>query len=408
MNPAIIDPHASSTLAGLYLHIPFCKQRCTYCDFYFVTTRTSHVAFENALLTELEHYAPQFETETFDTVYLGGGTPSLLPESSLARIVGAVLDHYHIADDAEFTLEANPEDASLDYLRGVKSLGFNRLSIGVQSFFEEDLQFMNRSHSSGDAAAALEHAEPSGFDNISVDLIFGLPDQPAEHWAAGLQRIVEAGVPHISTYGLTVEERTVLHKQVERGLVQPLSDEEMSDRFLFTMEYLNEHGYEQYEISNFARPGYRSRHNQQYWNHVNYLGMGPSAHSFRRAGRSGSSATRWSNVRNLRQYETLLGSHQLPLEGRQRLTLEDLASEHVMLRLRTSDGLDLRTLESEYGVDLLSEKIDELAWLESEGFIDPIRNSLVRLSLRGRQLCDSVTRKLLPVPSTHARPSSHR
>ena len=252
---------------------------------------------------------------------------------------------------------------------------------------------MNRSHTAEQAEAIIPMARQAGFENITADLIFGLPDQPMEYWAANLQKMIQLEVPHLSTYGLTVEERTPLFNQVERGVVRPLQDEDLADRYRFTMDYLREHGYEHYEISSFAKPGHRSQHNQIYWQHANYLGLGPSAHSL--WWKTGSLAERWANVRNLRQYEALLEARQLPLDMREVLDLDTLANEYIMLRLRTSDGLDLNHLEHRYGVDLLLEKTDELAWMESEAYIAPIRNGIVRLTDSGKLLCDALTSKLL-------------
>ncbi|HEX7070988.1 MAG TPA: radical SAM family heme chaperone HemW [Rhodothermales bacterium] len=387
----------------LYLHIPFCRQRCTYCDFYFVTTAGSHAPFLSALQVEIEHYAAEHGAKPFETLYFGGGTPSRLADAELADIFGALYQGFAITDDAEVTLEVNPDDASVDYLRGLRALGVNRLSIGIQSFYDDDLRFMNRAHDAEQSAAVVEMARAAGFDNFSVDLIFGLPDQPAEYWAANLQRVVEAGVPHVSAYSLTVEDRTVLGNQVRRGLVKPLTDEAMAERFRFTMDYLREHGYEQYEISNYALPGFRSQHNSRYWDHTNYLGFGPSAHSFWRRGLPRPSAQRWANVRNLKQYEALLQGHQLPIDFRETLSLGELADEYIMLQLRTSDGIALDRLENEYGVDLFTEKLDDLAWLENEEYIYPIRNSRLRLTDEGKRVADSVTARLLLEPSALSR-----
>lgn len=388
-------------MPSLYLHIPFCKQRCTYCDFYFVTTTKSHAPFVRALCDELEHYGREYAKDRFETVYFGGGTPSLLNEHELATIFQSIHGSFRVEDGAEVTLELNPDDVDLDDLHGLRALGVNRLSIGVQSFYEDDLRFMNRSHSAEEGAQVIENARRAGFENFSVDLIFGLPDQPPEYWAANLQRLADAGVPHVSTYSLTVEDRTVLANQVRRGLVQPLSDEATAERFRFTMAYLRQRGYEQYEISNWALPGFQSRHNSRYWDHTNYLGVGPSAHSFWRRGLPRPVAQRWANVRNLKQYEALLGTHQLPVDFRERLTLDELADEYLMLQLRTSGGVNLERLENEYGVDLLDEKLQELAWLEEEGYIDPIRNDRVRLTDEGKLLCDAITQRLLLESTQH-------
>ena len=382
-------------MAGIYLHIPFCTQRCVYCDFYFVTTQQSHTAFVQALCAEIEHYALEYSHEPVETIYFGGGTPSLLHLDEIRRILQTIHDHYDTAAVRETTLELNPDDGDLDYLRGLRALGIDRLSIGIQSFFADDLAFMNRSHTVAQAEAVVPRVRRAGFENFSVDLIFGLPDQPAEYWAANLEKVVQWKTPHLSTYSLTIEERTPLYKQVKRGLVMPTDDETMAARYEFTMDYLRERGYEHYEISSFARPGFRAEHNQRYWNHTNYLGFGPSAHSFWWRSLPSPVAVRWANVRNLRRYEALVQQHQAPLEGRDLLSYDMLADEHIMLRLRTADGLDLDRLESKYGADLLFEKIDELAELEAEGYIEPIRNSQVRLTDRGKLLCDAVTARLL-------------
>ena len=383
-------------MAGLYLHIPFCSQRCVYCDFYFVTTRTSHASFVQALCTELDYYAAEYGSrEPIETIYFGGGTPSLLALDDIAQILQAIHTGYDTSDVREVTFEMNPEDADADYLRGLRQLGIDRLSIGVQSFYADDLTFMNRSHSADEAEAIVPLVREADFGNFSIDLIFGLPEQPEEYWAANLQKAIRLDVPHLSTYSLTIEEKTPLAKQVQRGLVQPAGDEALEARYAFTMDYLRQHSYEHYEISSFARPGYRARHNSLYWQHANYLGFGPSAHSFWRQGLTGATAFRWSNIRNLKRYEALLAGRQAPLETRDRLNLDDLANEHILLTLRTSDGLSLTHLDQRYGADLLFEKENELAWLEGEGYIEPVRSGHVRLTDRGRLVCDTVTERLL-------------
>lgn len=347
-------------------------------------------------MQELEHYALQYAAkEPLETIYFGGGTPSVLQEADVQRILEAIYRLFDTSSVREISFEINPEDVDLDYLRGLRALGITRLSIGIQSFFDADLTFMNRSHDAEQAKGIVPLARKAGFDNFSVDLIFGLPEQPPEYWAANVQRAMELEVPHLSTYSLTIEEGTVLHKNVERGLVLPPPEEALADRYLFTMDYLRENGYEHYEVSSFAKPGARSEHNQLYWTHTNYLGLGPSAHSFWREKLPRPSVYRWSNVRNLRRYQALLAQRHLPLDTKDPLTFDELAEEYLLLRLRTADGLDLNYLDEQYGVDLFMEKIDELAWLESEGFIHPIRNSRVRLTDKGFTVCDAITSRLL-------------
>src|SRR5690606_31800891 len=318
--------------------------------------------------------------------------PSMPALEDLARLLQGIYSGFDVEHVRETTIEVNPEDASEDYLSGIKSLGFDRLSIGIQSFYASDLEFMNRSHSAEQAESAVENAKKVGFENISVDLIFGLPDQPEEYWYANFEKVVRMEIPHVSTYNLTVEERTPLAKMVQRGIVQPPPEEEWEERYVFTMKYLREHGYEHYEISSFAKPGMRSLHNQVYWSHRNYLGLGPSAHSF---WWRGLPAQRWYNERNLRRYEALLHQHTLPLGGREHLSLDQLANEYILLRLRTSDGLDLGHFESRYGVDLLFEKADEIAELEGRGYIQLLDGRRLSLTDEGKLLCDAITTRLL-------------
>ncbi|MDG2017495.1 MAG: radical SAM family heme chaperone HemW [Rhodothermales bacterium] len=381
-------------MAGLYLHIPFCSQRCSYCDFYFVTTQKSHSGFVEAICREISLRGAEFGGfEPLETIYFGGGTPSQLNLSDLGRIIEAINEAFDTSKVVETTFEINPEDASPDYLNSLRILGIDRLSIGIQSFFDDDLKFMNRIHDAAQAKSVIDDVRAAGFSNFSIDLIFGVPGQPEEYWSANLEIARSFNVPHISTYNLTIEEATPLKKQVDRGLVQPVADEDSTDQFTFTMNYLKGHGFDHYEISSFARPGFKAIHNHRYWSHKNYIGVGPSAHSFWWAGLP---AKRWSNVKNLRRYEALLQQHVAPVDDVEHLSLDTLADEHIMLRLRTADGLNLNELEDRYGVDLLSQNVQQLADLEEGGFILPIRNQNVRLTDLGKTICDNVTARLLP------------
>jgi len=381
-------------MAGLYIHIPFCSQRCSYCDFFFVTTRKSHAGFVEALCREIRLRGEAYGgLEPLDTIYFGGGTPSRLALADIERIIEAANTSFDTSSVQETTLEINPEDASDEYLNGLRILGVDRLSVGIQSFFDSDLKFMNRVHDAAMGKKVISKIREAGFSNFSIDLIFGLPEQPEEYWAANLEIAAAFEVPHISTYNLTIEKGTPLNNQVERGLVVPVDDEDAASQFQFTMNYLIEQGFEHYEISSFARPGFRARHNHRYWNHANYIGCGPSAHSF---WWKGLPAQRWSNVKNLGQYEALLTQHVVPVEQKEDLDLDTLADEYIMLRLRTADGLNLEELEERYGVDLLVERVGELANLEEGGFIRPIRNQTVKLTDLGKTVCDSVTATLLP------------
>ncbi len=380
-------------MAGIYVHVPFCTQRCVYCDFYFVTTTKAFEPFLHALDQEIRYVGPRFASvEPIHTIYLGGGTPSVLTASEISGVLGTLHEVFDTSSVTEITMELNPEDSDPQYLRDLRALGVNRLSVGVQSFFQSDLEFMNRCHNADQAHAVVDEVGDAGFDSYSVDLIFGLPGQPEEYWAANLEKAARLGVPHISTYALTIEEKTVLRKQVKLGNVIPEDDAVVADRFRFTMSFLRQSGYDHYEVSSFALPDHRAKHNQLYWEHRNYLGFGPSAFSF---WWKGLPAVRWENIRNVRRYQGLLDGRHLPVDTREELDLETLANEYIMLRIRTCDGLDLAHLENQYGVDLYDDRVEDLAWLESEGLIHPIRRDIVRLTDEGMVFADMAATKLM-------------
>ena len=383
-------------MAGLYIHVPFCSQRCVYCDFYFTTTSRDTSSYVRALQAEAAMLGAEYGDESLRTVYLGGGTPSLLPPDHLAAVLQLAHDHFDTSELAEVTVEANPEDlvgdAGAVWLRTAADLGVTRLSLGVQSFFDEDLKFMNRAHDALQAEAGVA-AAAGAFDNFSVDLIFGIPDQPFEHWGANLEKALRLGAPHLSTYSLTIEERTPLRKMVDLGRVVPEGDESLRDRYLFTHRYLQDRGFDHYEVSSFAKPGLQSRHNQGYWGHENVIGLGPSAHSFWRETRS--RAWRWANVAHLGRWQSLLLSGERPIDSREAIGPDALADEAVLLGLRRLQvGLQLDVLERDYGIDLLTEKSNELAALESAGLVD-VSGQRIRLTVEGATVADAVALRLV-------------
>jgi oxygen-independent coproporphyrinogen-3 oxidase len=380
-------------MAGLYVHVPFCKQRCTYCDFYFVTSTSVYAPFVSALCAEIESYSGSFgSVEPIRTIYFGGGTPSRLPLEDINRILAAIEAGFDLSALEEVTIEINPDDSDGAYLRGLKAIGFTRVSLGIQSFHEDDLRFMNRSHGVEQASGALDDIGRTGFNSYSADLIFAIPDQPREYWASNLERLVTRKVPHISTYSLTVEAKTPLARLIRDGEIEPVDDDDAAEIFRFTMDYLRSKGYEHYEISSFALPGQRARHNQAYWSHNNYLGFGPSAHSFWQAD---GVAQRWANICNLQRYVALVNARAAPVEFRETLTAETIVNERIMLQLRTDEGFSISDIAEQYGIDLYDERVDDLAWLESESLIHPIRNDRIRLTDEGKVLCDMVTTKLM-------------
>jgi len=380
-------------MAGLYVHIPFCRPRCVYCDFYFVTGHRDHSAFVEAITKEIRQSASQPPIEPLSTIYLGGGTPSRLASHDVDAILKAIRSAFDTSGVTEITMELNPEDSTRSYLQALKDLGINRVSMGVQSFFDDELQFMNRSHSADQANSALVHIAEAGFESYTADLIFGLPGQPNERWAENLNRLMAFDVPHVSTYALTVEEKTPLHKQIAKGLITPAADGVVSEHYQTAMDMLRDRGFEHYEISSFARPGHRSRHNSQYWTHANYLGLGPSAHSFWWDRSKG--ACRWNNIRNLRKYVLAIRSGTSTVAYREALTSKILALERIMLSLRTTEGLDLKMLNCTYGVDLIALRGPIIDKLSKAGLIQGDRKFL-SLTDRGKHLCDSVVARLAP------------
>ena len=354
-----------------------------------MTTRSSHDGFLAALYREIEVYGEKYgREESVETIYFGGGTPSLLSVESVAGLLDATRTHFNIAGNPEISFELNPDDVDSFYLKRLREAGVNRLSIGIQSFFEADLSWMNRAHSAEEAQCIIPMAREAGFENISVDLIFGFPTQSAETWQRNLSHVAALKAPHISTYSLTVEPRTPLNKQIQRGLEEETPDDVLAERYRTTMEFLKRHGYDHYEVSSFALPGSRSRHNQAYWRHANYIGMGPSAHSF---WSSGGVSERWANARSLKQYEAWPAVGTPPIEFRETLSSQMLADEYIMLSLRTAEGIDLSRLKTEHGVvldDSVLLQLNEQGWIEQD-------SATVRLTEEGMLVCDAVTREVM-------------
>ncbi len=386
----------SARLASLYVHVPFCSQRCIYCDYAFTTTSRDAGRYVRALAVEAEAVAREVRRGgppvALETVYVGGGTPSLLPLSEMAAVLDLAHRHFDTSAVQEVTVEVNPEDVSPEYLRGLLALGVTRLSVGVQSFFDEDLRWMNRAHDGATAEAAVGMVADV-FERFSVDLIFGLPDQPVEVWGANLERALRLGAPHVSAYTLTVEERTPLEKRVRQGLIIPAGDDALRERYLFTDRFLTARGFDHYEVSSFAKPGMRSLHNTGYWTHRDVVGLGPSAHSFWRETRS--RAARWGNVPTVGRWQGLLEAGTLPVEARESLGADTLADEAIMLGLRLlDDGLDVDRLERDYGLDLLTDKRAELAALVGAGLLE-VTPRRIRLTPEGATVSDAVALKLV-------------
>jgi putative oxygen-independent coproporphyrinogen III oxidase len=362
------------TAPGLYLHVPFCSAICPYCDF---SVRKAGVPararFVEHLVAEVPLAAREWnDPRPFDTVYFGGGTPSLLPAEDLGRVLGACRSHLALATPAPWIfMEANPEDVTPDACAAWRGLGVRTLSLGVQSFSDRALRFLGRRHSAGQARAAVETARAAGFDTVSVDLIFGLPDQTPEAWRRELAAAVALGPGHLSCYQLTIHARTRFGVAAKRGQLSEMPEGEQAVLFELTHRFLADAGYSAYEVSNFARGrDHESRHNRKYWDHTPYLGLGPSAHSLATGDASGPpSARRWWNEPRTPRWESRVAAGERPVEADESLGPKALATETVMLGLRTAAGIDLDAFKARYGVDLLAANEALVARLVAEGHL---------------------------------------
>ena len=363
-------------MAGIYIHIPFCKQACHYCNFHFATSLHYKNDLVAALLKEISLQKEYLEGESVETIYFGGGTPSLCTSQELKSIVETIKSVLNVINDAEITLEANPDDISDEMLAGWKEIGINRLSIGVQSFFEEDLKWMNRAHTAQQAIDTLQLAKKH-FDNITIDLIYGTPQLTNEKWEQNVKTAVSLNIPHLSCYALTVENRTPLDKMIRQNKSPDITPDKQSEQFLLLMQWLEEAGYEHYEISNFARPGWRSRHNSSYWQGKKYLGLGPSAHSF-------NGISRQWNISNNNIYIESIKKGIIPLE-KEILTETQKLNEYIMTSLRTAGGLSLDITGK--------EMIDKSQKFIAAGLMKLENNSLV-LTREGKLLADGIAAEL--------------
>ena len=378
-------------MAGLYLHIPFCKQACHYCDFHFSTSMGLKSRLVDAIVRELElrrSYLPA--DATLDTIYFGGGTPSLLTAEELDQIFAAIHRHFAVAPQAEITLEANPDDLSAEKLAELKANGINRLSIGLQSFHEPHLRMMNRAHTAEESTTAVRRAQDAGFENISIDLIYGVPASGHHIWEADLANAFALGVPHVSAYALTIEPGTAFGYRLQKGAFKAAPDEFVATQFEMLLAAMRAHGYTQYEISNFCQPGRESRHNANYWRGVPYLGLGPSAHSY-------DGQNRQFTLANNPQYvAAVLERGEVPITL-DLLTATDRANEYLLTTLRTAQGCDLAHLRTHHGLDLAATRAAYLAELQANGWAT-IQHEILTLTDAGKLLADHITLELFQTP----------
>lgn len=371
-------------MAGIYIHIPFCKQACHYCDFHFSTSFKYKDELLLALLKEIGLQKSYFGGETVETIYFGGGTPSILSAAEISLLIGTITNQFTVAANAEITIEANPDDLDKAKLQALRQTDINRFSIGIQSFFDEDLAWMNRVHRSSEAEAAVKRAQDTGFENITVDLIYGYPLLTDDKWKHNLDKVFELGVPHVSSYGMTVEPRTALASFIKNKRQPAMNDQQSAEQFIALMDAMQANGFEHYEISNFCKPGHYSRHNSNYWKGVKYVGIGPSAHSY-------NGETRQWNIANNARYMQALEKAEIPAE-KEVLTETNCLNEYVMTSLRTIWGLDLNKLNAIAGGSAgqlvgLARPFFENRWIEQ-------KEDIIYLTQSGKLYADHIASEL--------------
>lgn len=371
-------------MAGIYIHIPFCKKACHYCNFHFSTSTALQNDFVEALLKEIKLQKDYLQEEV-KTVYFGGGTPSILSTEDIRRILQEINLQFHISNNSEITLEANPDDITAEKLREWKAIGINRLSIGIQSFLQDDLMWMNRAHNAEQAATCISSAQSEGFDNITIDLIYGTPTLSDDQWKQNVKKAIDLGVSHLSCYALTVEPKTALNKLIKQKKLADIDQEKQAGHFELLMDWMHEAGYEHYEISNFAKPGHRSKHNSSYWQGEQYLGLGPSAHSF-------NGISRQWNISNNAMYIRSLHNNLVPFE-KEELSKDQQLNEYIMTSLRTLEGMSLQKVEKQFGAEMLKAVLTsaEPHIRSSNLFVD--KDALVTTK-KGKLLADRIAAEL--------------
>ena len=375
-------------MAGIYIHIPFCKQACHYCDFHFSTSLQNKAAFLTALKKEIVLQKEYLKTEKVSTIYLGGGTPSLLCKSELIEIFDCLKKSFQINEEAEITLEANPDDLTEEKIKDFKATPINRLSIGIQSFYDEDLKLMNRAHTAEESIKAVKFAQENGFENITIDLIYGIPGLTDHRWRNNLQIAFALNVNHISAYCLTVEPQTALAHQIKTGLVKNVDEQHGLEQFEIMLEAMHQNDFVQYEISNFCKNGAFSKHNSNYWKKEKYLGLGPSAHSF-------NGESRQWNISNNALYIQSIEKGELNFE-KELLSIEQRYNEYVMTSLRTIWGLDLNYLEQNFGKEYLEYCLKEIEqYVKSENVL--AEENKLYLSDKGKLIADKIASDLFKI-----------
>jgi oxygen-independent coproporphyrinogen III oxidase len=371
-------------MSGIYIHIPFCKQACHYCDFHFSTSLKKKDEMILALAKEINLRKNEAENETIETIYFGGGTPSILSIENIRLLIDVVYKNYKVVENPEITVEANPDDLTEERLIELSKNRVNRLSIGIQSFFEDDLKMMNRAHNSNEASKCLEIATKY-FDNISLDLIYGIPGMSNEKWKQNIEKALSFNIPHISSYALTVEPKTALDTFIKKGIIKEPDDEVAQEHFHILVETLEKNGFIHYELSNFGKENYFSKNNSSYWLGKKYIGIGPSAHSYDGTSRS------W-NIANNALYIKSIQENKLPLTS-EKLTKEDSYNEYIMTGLRTIWGVSLERIESEFGQEFLNYLNKQSQRFINDNLLE-IENNILKTTKKGKFLCDGIASDL--------------
>jgi len=375
------------TKTACYIHIPFCDHKCIYCDFYSIITSDNIQHFLKSIIKEINYYADMHsEGRELISIFFGGGTPSLMEPDYILEIIDKIKEKFKVAENSEITLETNPGTVSLEKLKSFRKVGINRISIGIQSFNDKDLKFLTRIHNSETAIKKVNDAARAGFENISLDLIFNLPNQTKKKWKENLKRAIELPIKHISAYSLILERGTILNKMVLDGKVKIQDEDYDAELYETTIDFLSRNGFQQYEVSNFARKGFECVHNNAYWHYLDYLGFGSSAHSF-------IDSKRWWNFSSLKMYIENVEKFSNAVAGSEVISPEKALNEFVMLELRSS-GLNIEKFENKFGDSWLKEKYPYFELLQKKDFVK-ISEGSINLTSKGYAICDEILKELL-------------
>ncbi len=372
-------------MAGIYVHIPFCKQACHYCDFHFSTNRSDQSSLVSGIVRELQLQKEYLNGEEVNTIYFGGGTPSLLEAHELNSIMECIHANFSVTASAEISLEANPGDLTIAKLHELRNNGINRLSIGIQSFHDNVLKYLNRDHDRRAAIASVDDARKVGFNNISIDLIYSIPIQSGSEWKKNIDDTLSLAPEHVSAYSLTIEPKTVFGNWASKNKLKPVENDASAQQFEILVDELECGGYEHYEVSNFCRPGFYSRHNSSYWKGIKYLGVGPAAHSF-------NTTSRQFNVRNIPAYVRSLAEGRVPFEL-ETLTREDKVNDYLLTTLRTSWGCDLHWLRDKHGYDVEKSHQNYINDLLNHQFAH-LQDGRLTLTRKGKLMADKIASDL--------------